>query len=247
MGGDWSSFLIKICVMIGLPLLGLSATGQDAYPTVDESKIMIEQYPYSYEAWLNLGSSFLKANDKARARYCYEVAHRLSYGNEHVKNNITYLKRQLPKEVLELPDFFLHRWRSQIAGFLSPFVWMIISILIWIGIAANLYLLLLKRTSRVTLLRNSAIFSCLLFILTLWFGHTRKQQLNNRSEAILNSNIYLKQSPDTNSESTMQLYAGFKVVILDHIGEWTKIALLDKTQGWIPTDQLWTIEIDKLP
>ena len=233
--------------MAGLLLLWRSTTGQDGYPTVEVSKATVEQYPYSYEAWLNLGSSFLEANDMARARYCYEVAHRLSFGNNQAQNNIAYLKRQLPNEVLELPGFFLNRWSNRIAGFYSPLVWMVLSLLSWVGIATVLYFLWIGNGSNRLLLRNSAIALGIICVLTLWFGYSRKHQLNNTSEAIINSSIDLRQSPDDNSESTMKLYAGFKVKRLDEIGDWTKVALVDKTQGWVPTDQLWIIDIERLP
>ena len=72
-----------------------------------------------------------------------------------------------------------------------------------------------------------------LTIVTFLLGLSRKHHLQRTDTAVILEKTPLKLGADEISESVSNLQAGYKVILLDQIGDWYKVSKLDKEQGWI--------------
>ena len=83
------------------------------------------------------------------------------------------------------------------------------------------------------------------FVLAFLFSTLALSRLSyvkdSRQAIMIEKEKALHSGPDTDSPVILTLHEGTKVEILDQIGEWHKIRLVNGEQGWLPVEVLGKI------
>ncbi len=184
--------------------------------------------------YANIGHAFFKKEDYGMARLYFERGLKRSPGNSELIANVEMLEYTIASDISEIEDFFLIRWWENWTSCLSSTIWAILG---FFGIGAALYFLYQ------TLILNKSpwwivvVLGLVGFLLFISAFAKMKQETEYKSAVVL-TELTLKSGPDTRSEDIRQIKAGEKVDLLDKIGEWRKVALKNKTLGWINDKQL---------
>jgi len=75
------------------------------------------------------------------------------------------------------------------------------------------------------------MFSALTFLMAM---DSANEERNGSSAVIMSSEVNLRSAPDEVSNSIFLLHEGTSVELLDQIGEWYKVKLLNGELGWLP-------------
>ena len=238
---------------IGNSLQQISSSLEDATKAEGDSAYMKNDYASAiqiYEALLNrgeaadiyynLGNSYYKAGDIAKAILNYERALLLSPGNEDARFNLNMANSHITDKIEPVGSFFLTVWIHSLINTLSSNSWAILGIISFLLFIVGIYLYFFTRN---VLLRKIGFFAGLLLLLVSIFSNSfaseQKDKITERNEAIVFApTITIKSSPAESGTDLFVLHEGTKVKLLDKVGEWSEILLADGNRGWIPTNQI---------
>jgi tetratricopeptide (TPR) repeat protein len=196
----------------------------------------------SPELYYNLGNAYYKINKPGKAILNYERALLISTAESRsdIKYNLELARKSLTDEIEILPQFFLKRWKNNLRQLASSDAWSILALLLfWIGVGG--FVVWLKATSRqqkkIGFVAGVAIF----ILSTIPFYLAKDSSRMERSSSlavIMATEVNLRSAPDEVSNSVFLLHEGTSVELLDQIGEWYKVKLLNGEQGWLPMETL---------
>lgn len=190
----------------------------------------------------NMGNTYYKMGDNARAILYYERALRLNPSNKDAANNIKIAQLHTLDKIEVLPEFVLVTWVRNIRDSFSSNSWAVAGIVL---LAVVLTLLLLYRFAGSVVLRKfsfvAAVLFCLLTLASFAFSWSMLKRAKSQESAIVVSAVSnIKSSPDANGNNIFILHNGTKVDVLENVGPWMRIELADGRQGWIQSS---TVEI----
>ena len=194
----------------------------------------------SPELFYNLGNTYFKMNDYARAILWYERARRLDPGNEDINFNLNIANTKISDKIEPLPELFYKRWFDGLVQLFAVDTWAMMCICMFIS---ALFFLVLYLASRVLFLRKIGFWIAFgLFFLSFfslafaWLGYSFTK---STSEAIVFApTITVKSSPDDKSTDLFVLHEGTKVRLLDNISGWYEIRIANGSVGWLPNNSL---------
>lgn len=196
---------------------------------------LVSQGLESTDLFYNLGNSYFKINDIPHAILWYEKAKRLDPGNEDVAFNLNVANSKITDKIEPLPEFFLKRWLRSLTGMFSVDVWAKCGIAVLI-VALALFSMYIA--SRVLILRKLgfwtgflALVSSIVFLLFAWTGYNSR--ISEQSAIIINPTVTVKSSPDEKSTDIFVIHEGCKVQLVDHIGNWYEIRIVNGSVGWV--------------
>jgi tetratricopeptide (TPR) repeat protein len=205
-------------------------------------KILKSGYDAS-EIYYNLGNCYYKLNDVPNSILNYERALKLAPRDEDIIFNLRLANLKVIDKIQSVDQVFFKRWIENISNLYSTdsaAIWTII--FLWIA----LIILALYIMSGSTLLKRIFFYSgatlLVLSILFLIVTNYRNQTVNaTNSGIIFNPSVYVKSAPDAKSTDLFILHEGTKVKILDTVGSWKKIRLMNNNEGWIKSESLEVI------
>jgi SH3-like domain-containing protein len=75
--------------------------------------------------------------------------------------------------------------------------------------------------------------------LNFTFAFQRKKMDTQHHTALIQvPSVTVKSSPDDSGTDIFQLHEGTKVTIVDQLGEWREIRIVDGNQGWLKISEL---------
>lgn len=219
----------------------LIAKGNTAYSSgkyqeaIDTYTSLVSKGMESPDLCYNLGNSYFKLNDIPHAILWYERAKRLDPGNEDVSFNLNVANSRISDKIDPLPEFFIKRWLRAVTDLLPMDTWAVAGVAFLI---AALFLFSLYIASRVLLLRKlgfwAGFFACLFSIVFLLFAWSSYRSLKSDQSAIItNLTVTVKSSPDEKSTDIFVIHEGCKIQLIDHIGNWYEIRIVNGSVGWV--------------
>lgn len=194
----------------------------------------------SPELFYNMGNTFFKMNDYARAILWYERAKRLDPGSEDISFNLNVANTKISDKIEPLPEMFYKRWYNGLVQIFSVDTWAKMGVYMFI---AGLLCMVLYIASRVVILRKIGfwcalgLFTFTIFSLVLaWSGYRFAE--SNAEAVIFSPTITVKSSPDEKSTDLFVLHEGAKVQLLDNISGWYEIRIANGSVGWLPKNSL---------
>ncbi len=195
------------------------------------------------EVYYNLGNSYYKADDIAKAILNYERALLLEPGNADIRANLEIARSKTIDKVASVPDIFFVAWIKSLINSLSVDAWAKLGVTFFILLLISLSLfffskqILWKKTGFIT-----GIIFLVFVIVSNVFASQQKDELMNRNQAIiLSPSVTVRSTPSESGTSLFILHEGHKVEIKDNsMREWKEIRLEDGKVGWVPTS---TIEV----
>lgn len=194
-----------------------------------------EQDQTSMELCYNLGNSYFKQNDFAKAILWYERAKRLDPANEDVDFNLNVARLKIVDKIEKKPSIFLVDWWWHFVYFFSGNTWTVISIVFFVLSLSTVALLLfsnsvsLRKWSLSMALTSFVLFA--VFTIAAW-SH-RMIILDDSTLIVMEPTCNVKSSPDENSTLLFVIHEGLKVTQTDEVGAWIEIKLDNGTKGWI--------------
>lgn len=224
----------------------LLRSGNEAYrkgdygQAISKYQAILAQGFRSGEVYYNLGNCYFRQQHLGLARLQYERAHRFLPDDDEVRHNLTEVQSRLKDQIEPVSGFFLLRWWVVLRGLATSGVWSLLALLLfWVGMTGMIIWLRaderkLKKWAFVT-----GIISLALFVIPLSLAYSAAHFEKDSQEAvILASEISLRSAPDDLSSAILPLHEGSKLDILDQIGQWYKVRLVNGEQGWLPVSAL---------
>lgn len=196
------------------------------------------------EVYYNLGNSYYKAGDIAKAILNYERALLLQPGNTDIRANLEIARAKTIDKVEAVPDIFFVTWTRALINSMSVDAWATCGVISFILLIASLYFFIF---SKQTVLKKVGFIGGLLFltivILANIFATSQKDRLLNRDSAIvMNPSVTVRSTPNEGGTSLFILHEGSKVNLKDNsMKEWKEIRLEDGKVGWVPASAIEVI------
>lgn len=195
------------------------------------------------DVYYNLGNSYYKAGDIAKAILNYERALLLQPANADIRANLEVARTKTIDKVESVPEIFFVAWAKVLINSMSVDAWATCGVICFILLIVSLYFfifskqIVLKKVGFI-----SGLFFLIVVILANIFAVNQKNRLLNRDSAIImNPSVTVRSTPNESGTSLFILHEGSKVNIKDNsMKEWKEIRLEDGKVGWVPAS---TIEI----
>ena len=197
----------------------------------------------SKELYENLGFAYYHAGNLAKSILFYEKALHLAPRDKKLKEAITHVRSELPVQITVIPDFILLRlWRS-LASYLTANSWIILQTFLSISLLAVLYLWMFRMRTKGWGNRRWITISslALMILLTGLLGYYRYGMELGGDIGISNDVHRIYNAPDERSGEVVTIGPGNKVFIIDTIGDWYKVQLEDKDEGWIRKENIYIV------
>ena len=239
---------------IGNSLQQISSSLEDATKAEGDSAYMKNDYASAiqiYEALLNrgeaadiyynLGNSYYKAGDIAKAILNYERALLLQPGNGDIRANLEIARSKTVDKVEPVPEIFFVSWTKSLINSMSVDSWAVCGVVCFILLIVFLYLFIF---SKQIVLKKAGFISGIVFlavtILANVFANQQKDELTNRNSAIvINPSVTVRSTPSESGTSLFILHEGHKVGVKDgSMKDWKEIRLEDGKVGWVPASSI---------
>ena len=239
---------------IGNSLQQISSSLEDATKAEGDSAYMKNDYASAiqiYEALLNrgeaadiyynLGNSYYKAGDIAKAILNYERALLLQPGNGDIRANLEIARSKTVDKVEPVPEIFFVSWTKSLINSMSVDSWAGFGVVCFILLIVSLYLFIF---SKQIVLKKAGFISGIVFlavtILANVFANQQKDELTNRNSAIvINPSVTVRSTPSESGTSLFILHEGHKVGVKDgSMKDWKEIRLEDGKVGWVPASAI---------
>lgn len=193
------------------------------------------------EIYYNLGNSYYKTGEIAKAILNYERALLLQPGNGDIRTNLDVARSKTIDKVESVPEIFFVSWTKGLINSMSVDAWANCGIIFFILLIISLYFFIF---SHVVVLKKTGFIAGLLFlmftILTNVFAMQQKDALLNRDSAIvMNPSVTIRSTPNDSGTTLFILHEGSKVTIKDNsMKEWKEIRLEDGKVGWLSASSI---------
>lgn len=243
--------LVMLLACILLPANASLKTEADKAYQENDFKGAIEKYEAilaagqeSADVYYNLGNSYYKDKNIAKAVLNYERALLLSPGDDDIRYNLDMAKSKTIDKVTPKSEIFIATWVNSIRELMSESSWAAFAvtcfILFLLGTSAYIF------GSKVVIKKTGFSLAVVFLVLTIvanMFADSQKDKLVNRTGAIvMQPSVTVKSTPDDSGTDLFVLHEGTKVYINDDsMKGWKEVSLEDGTRGWIPTESIEVI------
>lgn len=198
----------------------------------------------SAEVYYNLGNSYYKTDDIARAILNYERALLLAPGNSDIRANLEIARSKTIDKVTPVPEIFFVSWFKSLINCLSIDAWArlaIVFFMLFLVCAGLFFYSKSVRGKKIGFIGGIVWLICV--ILSNVFAAQQKKYLTERDKAIvLAPSVTVRSTPSESGTSLFILHEGHKVEIKDDsMHEWKEISLEDGKVGWLPASAIEVI------
>lgn len=219
-------------------------TNNDFVKATELYESILENQGESADIYYNLGNSYYKMDNIAKAILNYERALLLNPGDSDIRFNLELAQSKTVDKVIPMSEIFFITWIKSLTNSMSEKGWAQIGVITFILILASLSLyffgkkIILKKIGFIT-----AIVSLFLCILANSFASTQKEKASNQNNAIIMApSVTVKSTPNENGTELFILHEGRKVIIKDNtMKDWKEIQLEDGNAGWVSASDLEVI------
>ena len=193
------------------------------------------------ELYYNLGNSYYKSNNIAKAVLNYERALLLSPGNADVRANLEIARAKTVDKVTPIPDIFFVAWIKALVNRLGVDTWAKLGITFFLLFLISCALFFFSK--QVGMKKTGFIAGIFFLVFTICCNLSasyQKDKLLNRTGAIvLSPSVTVRSTPSESGTSLFILHEGHKVEIKDDtMRDWKEIQLEDGKVGWLPASAI---------
>lgn len=202
--------------------------------SIDEMEKILASGQESVQIYYNLGYSYYKSGELAKAILNFERAHRLAPSDEDIIYNLKQAYVMTDK-LQEVEQVFFVRWWDSLCNTMSSDGWAVMFVVVFILMLAGIAVFIFLDNIS---LRKTGFFSALFLLAVAIFSlsisiRQRDNIVNSKDAIIMKASVTLSTAPDENGSELVVLHAGTKVHILSRLGEWCEVRLKDGNVGWI--------------
>lgn len=195
----------------------------------------------SAELYYNLGNAYYRTDNITRAVLNYERALLLSPGDGDIRFNLQMARSKTIDKITPESEMFFVTWYHALVNIMSVDGWARTAL---VSFALAIVLALAYLFSARIWVRKVGFFGGLafiaVFILANLFAYQQRQELVNRTGAIIiSSAVHVKSTPSKSGTDLFILHEGTKVEITDGtMRGWKEIRVADGKEGWIETSKI---------
>lgn len=247
-------FAFSLCLCVSafaqdIPAAATKAEADSAYMKNDfETAIrlyesMLEQGE-SADIYYNLGNSFYKTGNIARAILNYERALLLNPADDDTRANLEMARSKTVDKVEEVHEVFYISWIKSLINTAGADTWAKWAIAFFLLFLLAAYFFIFSQKS---LIKKIGFISGIVLLAFVFaansFASYQKNVLINRNTAIVvNPSVTVRSTPDENGTSLFILHEGRKVSIKDNsMKAWKEISLEDGKVGWVEVTDIEVI------
>lgn len=191
--------------------------------------------------YYNLGNSYFKEKNMAKAVMNYERALLLNPGDADIRFNLDMARSKTVDQITPATEVFIVTWVNSLTNMQSERGWAKIGIVSFICLLVGLALYIFSK--RLIVRKIGFIGAVVLLVVTVCanlFAREQKNELMDRTGAIVMSpTVTVKSTPDESGTELFVLHEGTKVFVEDNsMKGWKEIRLEDGNKGWIPTEAI---------
>ncbi len=191
--------------------------------------------------YYNLGNSYFKEKNMAKAVLNYERALLLNPGDADIRFNLDMARSKTVDQITPATEVFIVTWINSLTNMQSERGWAKIGIVSFICLLVGLALYIFSK--RLFVRKIGFIGAVVLLVVTVCanlFARQQKNELKDRTGAIVMSpTVTVKSTPDKSGTELFVLHEGTKVFVEDNsMKGWKEIRLEDGNKGWIPTEAI---------
>lgn len=189
----------------------------------------------SSEVYFNLGNAYFKTNQLAKAIYSYEKALFIDPSNKDAQVNLGYANDRIVDRIKTIPMSAFEKFNNTILALFSYNGWAKITVTCSL-LAGLLWIFFFFSTQSGV---KKMFFTLSVVISTCCFiGLGIAYQQYSRTQNTVNAIVFLeevsvKEEPRDNALEVFSLHEGTKVKVLDRVGEWHKVKIVDGQVGWL--------------
>ena len=212
--------------------------GNDFAAAIELYESILKNEGESPDIYYNLGNSYYKMNNIAKAVLNYERALLMNPGNGDIRFNLELARSKTVDKVTPSSEMFFVSWTQSLMNTMSEKAWARTGIIMFILTILTLSLFIFGK--RVILKKIGFIAAICFFLITILanvFASEQKTELVNHDNAIIMvPSVTVKSTPNQSGTDLFILHEGRKVMIKDNtMKEWKEIKLEDGNVGWVPT------------
>lgn len=192
----------------------------------------------SADIYYNLGNSYYKLENIAKAVLNYERALLLNPGDGDTRSNLELARSKTVDKITPPSEMFFITWTQSLINTMSENAWARTGIITFILTIIMLALYIFGK--RVVWKKIGFISAICFFVICIFanvFASEQKAELLNHENAIIMTpSVTVKSTPNQSGTDLFILHEGRKVMIKDNtMKEWKEIKLEDGNVGWVPT------------
>ena len=193
------------------------------------------------DVYYNLGNSYYKVNEIAKAILNYERALLLQPGNGDIRANLEIARGKTVDKVEAVPEVFFVTWTKALINSMSVDAWAVWGVVSFLLLIVSLYFFIF---SKQVVLKKLGFITCIVFLIVVVmanvFASKQKEELLHRDSAIImNPSVTVRSTPSESGTSLFILHEGHKVDIKDSsMKDWKEIRLEDGKVGWVPVSSI---------
>lgn len=184
----------------------------------------------------NLGNSYYKADNIAKAILNYEKALLLAPADEDIRANLEIARAKTVDKEEVAVEFFLTSWFSSIRNVATSDQWAVTGVIAFIIMLAAIALYFF---SKKTALKKTGFFSAIvLLVVTVFaniFAYQQKSRLTAHDQAIITApSVTVRSTPSESGTELFVIHEGHKVTVKDNsMNEWKEISIGNNQVGWV--------------
>ena len=221
-----------------------SAYIRNDFTTAIQIYEMILRTGESADIYYNLGNSYYKIGDIAKAILNYERALILKPANKDIRSNLEIARAKTVDKVTDVPELFFITWLKSITNSMGIQSWAIIAISFLLLFIVSIYFFFFstKIVARKTFFILALFFLVFCVIANISAAFQRRVRLNRMNAIIISPSVTIRSTPNDNGTSLFILHEGRKVFIKDDsMKDWKEIQLEDGNVGWVKKNDLEVI------
>lgn len=196
---------------------------------------ILDQGFESADLYYNLGNAYYKQGLLSSAILYYEKTLKLRPFDKDARYNLELSQQYTVDKIDVLDEFFLKKWVRLFRNTFTSDGWASLSIVLFIGFIV--LLTVFTFSGRAFVKRISfylGVFFLLGTITGVWGAFSGKRDISENIEAIVFSpTVTIKGSPDEKGTDLFILHEGVKVGVIDSVGVWRRIEMMDGNVGWL--------------
>jgi len=185
----------------------------------------------SADLFYNIGNTYYKLQNWPQSILYFERAIKLDPKHEDARFNLNLTQLKIVDKIEAIPPLFFENWYNWFIQIFSMNGWAILCIIfLWLSFVV----FWIKKLTDFRLIKNLFIILFVLSTLSFIFSNSNfKQIIQPKNAIILSSSVVVKSAPSYNSSDLFSLHAGSKVSVLDQIGDWIHISIVNGNKGWM--------------
>lgn len=215
----------------------------DFAAAIEKYEAILNTEGESANVYYNLGNSYYKEKNIAKAVLNYERALLLNPGDADIRFNLEMARSKTVDQITPVSEVFIVTWMNSLINVMSEKEWGVVGILsFWLMLVSLIVYIFGRRILYKKVGFAGVVVFLLIAIGANIFASSQKAELINRTGAIVMSpSLTVKSTPNESGTDLFVLHEGTKVYVEDDsMREWKEIRLEDGKKGWVQTN---TIEI----